>query len=138
MIRADQIDVFAQRDAWVAAHAGCCGAQFGMRGPWVPALQWEPFVAAARAHDEREARTPVPGEVPPAPVPGPAWWAACAALLPGHHHCRHGHVVDCPDPGECPWIDPSACVPDAAIESAARAVAGLRTAADLDALIGRP
>lgn len=29
----------------------------------------------------------------------------CSDLLPGHRHCRHGHVKDCPDPGECELID---------------------------------
>lgn len=27
--------------------------------------------------------------------------ARCEAFLPGHSHCKHGHVEDCPNPGEC-------------------------------------
>lgn len=26
---------------------------------------------------------------------------SCDMLLPGHKHCTHGHVEDCPNPGEC-------------------------------------
>ena len=29
----------------------------------------------------------------------------CVGLLPGHHHCRHGHVRDCPNQGECELVD---------------------------------
>lgn len=27
--------------------------------------------------------------------------ARCGSLPPGHRHCRHGHLIDCPDPGGC-------------------------------------
>lgn len=29
----------------------------------------------------------------------------CSDMLPGHKHCVHGHVSDCPDPGFCEIID---------------------------------
>lgn len=29
----------------------------------------------------------------------------CYALLPGHAHCVHGHVDDCPDADECDTVD---------------------------------
>lgn len=25
----------------------------------------------------------------------------CSDLRDGHRHCRHGHVEDCPTPGDC-------------------------------------
>lgn len=28
----------------------------------------------------------------------------CRGLPEGHWHCRHGHVIDCPDPMTCPPI----------------------------------
>lgn len=35
----------------------------------------------------------------------------CAAMIPGHRHCAHGHVGDCPDPGDCPLLDDVQVVP---------------------------
>lgn len=40
------------------------------------------------------------------PTPVLAVWAdQCQYRLPGHHHCKHGHGSDCPDIGECEWVD---------------------------------
>lgn len=36
----------------------------------------------------------------------PRWAARCAELTPGHWHCRHGHLTDCPQPASCPRVDP--------------------------------
>lgn len=35
-----------------------------------------------------------------------AFLAVCRALPPGHWHCKHGHVADCPEPLTCPRLAP--------------------------------
>jgi hypothetical protein len=34
-----------------------------------------------------------------------AWRARCKQMPPGHWHCEHGHVRDCPSPTTCPQIN---------------------------------
>lgn len=47
----------------------------------------------------------------------------CAQLLPGHRHCEHGHVNDCPDPTECePLPEPHDLRIRAGVDSTLRAI----------------
>lgn len=54
---------------------------------------------------ERPAELYTPPEVDETPIQAAARYmrehGACEGKLPGHEHCRHGHIADCPIPGDC-------------------------------------